>query len=94
MSDADDNFNENIIFSNDQKLKLVQLMNEGGQVLNEIETLQSGLNDTIKSISEEMNIKASVLKKAVKIAHKMEFGKTQREQSLLENILTTAGKTL
>ena len=94
MTDDNDDINENIIFSNDQKLKLIQLINEGGQVLSEIETLQSGLNDTIKAISEEMSIKSSVLKKAVKIAHKMEYGKTQREQSLLENILTSAGKTL
>jgi hypothetical protein len=35
-----------------------------------------------------------VLKKAVKVAHKAEFGKTQKEQELLETILTTAGKTL
>jgi transposase-like protein len=94
MSDADDNFNADIIFSNDQKLKLIQLINEGGQVLSEVETLNEGLNDTIKAVAEEMNIKASILKRAVRIAHKMEYGKTQREQSLLDNILTTAGKTL
>jgi hypothetical protein len=45
-------------------------------------------------VAEEMNIKATVLKKAIKIAHKMEFGQTQRDHELLENILTTVGKTL
>jgi hypothetical protein len=94
MSDDNDDINPNIIFSHDQRAKLIQLINEGGQVLSEVETLNEGLNDTIKAVAEEMNIKASILKKAVKVAHKMEYGKTQREQSLLENILTVTGKTL
>lgn len=85
---------ENVIFSGDQKLKLTQLINEGMQVLHEIDTLQSGLNETIKAVAEEMNIKSAVLKKAVRIAHKAEFGKTQKEQELLETILTTVGRTL
>lgn len=81
-------------FSGDQKLKLTQLINEGMQVLHEIDTLQGGLNDTIKAVAEELNIKSGVLKKAIKVAHKAEFGKTQKEQELLETILTTVGKTL
>ena len=82
------------MFTNDQKLKLQQLINEGCQVLQETETLKSGLSDTIKAVAEELNIKAAVLSKAIKIAHKMEFGQTQRDHELLENILTTVGKTL
>jgi hypothetical protein len=82
------------MFTGEQKIKLTQLINEGCQVMHEIETLTGGLNDTIKAVAEELNIKASVLKKAVKVAHKMEFGKTQKEQELLENILVTTGKTL
>ena len=82
------------MFTNDQKLKLTQLINEGCQVMHEVETLNSGLSDTVKAVAEELNIKSTVLKKAIKTAHKMEFGKTQKEQELLENILTTVGKTL
>ena len=93
-----DNYNPNehdqTVFTNDQKLKLTQLINEGCQVMHEVETLNAGLNDTIKAVAEELNIKPGVLKKAVKVAHKMEFGKTQKEQELLENILVTTGKTL
>jgi transposase-like protein len=95
MSDTQDNQeHDTTIFSNDQKLKLTQLINEGMQVMNEVETLNSGLSDTIKEVAEEMNIKSTVLKKAIRTAHKMEFGKTQKEQELLENILVTVGKTL
>ena len=95
QSDTQDNQeHDTTIFSNDQKIKLNQLISEGMQVMNEVETLNSGLSDTIKAVAEEMNIKATVLKKAIKIAHKMEFGQTQRDHELLENILVTVGKTL
>jgi hypothetical protein len=89
-----DDFDQPVTFSGDQKLKLTQVINEGMQVLHEIDTLQGGLNDTIKAIAEELNIKTGVLKKAIKVAHKAEFGKTQKEQELLETILQTVGKTL
>lgn len=85
---------DSVTFSGDQKLKLTQLINEGMQVLHEIDTLNSGLNDTVKAVAEELNVKTNVLKKAIKVAHKAEFGKTQKEQELLETILTTVGKTL
>lgn len=83
-----------VTFSGDQKRKLTQLINEGMQVLHEVNTLSEGLNETIKAVAEELNIKSAVLKKAIKIAHKAEFHKTQKEQELLETILTTVGKTL
>ena len=81
-------------FSAEQKAKLVQLINEGMQVMMEVETLNGGLNDTVKAIAEELEIKPAVLKKAIKIAHKAEFGKAQQDHELLETILTTVGKTL
>lgn len=81
-------------FNNEQKLKLTQIINEGMQVMHEIETLNGGLNDTIKAVAEEMEIKPSILKKAIKLAHKAEFGREQQDHALLETILTTVGKTL
>ena len=63
-------------------------------VMQEVETLNAGLSDTVKAIAEELEIKPSVLKKAIRVAHKAEFGKTQQEQELLETILQTVGKTL
>ena len=81
-------------FSLDQKAKLTQLINEGIQVMQEVETLNGGLNDTVKAIAEEMEIKPGILKKAIKLAYKAEFGREQNDHSLLENILVTVGKTL
>ena len=81
-------------FSAEQKAKLTQIVNEGMQVMHEIETLNGGLSDTIKAVAEEMEIKPNVLKKAIRLAHKAEFGREQQDHALLENILTTVGKTL
>ena len=85
---------DNRNFSADQKAKLTQIINEGMQVMHEIETLNGGLSDTVKAVAEELEIKPNILKKAIRIAHKAEFGKEQQDHELLENILTTVGKTL
>jgi len=81
-------------FNGDQKIKLTAIVNEGCQVMHEIDTLTGGLNDTIKAIAEELEIKPAVLKKAIKLAHKAEFGKAKQDHELLETILETVGKTL
>ena len=81
-------------FSSEQKAKLTAIINEGMQVMHEVETLNAGLSDTIKAIAEEMNIKPNILKKAIRLAHKAEFGKEQQDHELLETILITVGKTL
>ena len=39
-------------FNGEQKLKLIQIINEGMQVMHEVETLNAGLNDTIKAIAD------------------------------------------
>jgi uncharacterized membrane protein YgcG len=82
------------IFNADQTKKLTQVINEGMQVMMEIETLTGGLNDTIKAIAEELDVKPNVLKKAIRLAHKSEFGREQQDHELLEEILVTVGKTL
>jgi phage host-nuclease inhibitor protein Gam len=85
---------DNKSFNGEQKLKLTQIINEGMQIMHEVETLNGGLNDTIKAIAEELEIKPAVLKKAIKLAHKAEFGKAKQDHELLETILETVGKTL
>jgi hypothetical protein len=52
MSDTDANINATRTFSTDQKNKLIQILNEGMSVMNEIETLQGGLTDTIKAVAD------------------------------------------
>ena len=81
-------------FNGEQKLKLTQIINEGMAVMHEIDTLQGGLTDTIKAVAEELEVKPGILKKAIRLAHKAEFGREKQDHEILETILETVGKTL
>lgn len=82
------------MFSGEQKAKLTQVINEGMTVLQEIEDLNAGLNDTVKAIAEELEVKPAILKKAIKIAQKSKLTDTNADHETLNDILETVGKTL
>lgn len=82
------------MFSGEQKAKLTQLVNEGMRTMMEIEDLTAGLNDTVKAVAEELEVKPAILKKAIRIAHKASLGETNRDHEDLNTILETVGKTL
>jgi transposase-like protein len=82
------------IFSGAEKAKLIQLVNEGMTVMAEIDALREGLSETVKAIAEEMEVKASILKKAISVAHKSSLGATNADHETLNTILETVGKTL
>lgn len=84
----------NRTFNGDAKIKLTQIINEGMATMHEIDTLNGGLNDTIKAVAEELEIKSSTLKKAIRIAHKATLGQTNKDHDELNTILETVGKTL
>jgi len=50
-------------------------------------------HSTIKAIAEELDIKSSILKKAIKVAHKARLNETNDENAELNNILETVGRT-
>lgn len=79
-------------FDQEQKTKIIQIINEGMQVMHEVETLNSGLTDTVKAIADELDVKPSVLKKAIRLAFKSSFSQEQEDHELLETILQAAGK--
>ena len=81
-------------FTTEQKTKLTQIINEGMSTMHEIGALQGGLNDTIKAIAEEIEIKPSILKKAIKLAHKAGLTQTNKDHDELNHILDAVGKTL
>ena len=60
-------------FNPNEIAKLKQLMNEGIQVTGEVEALREGLKDTVKAISEEMDMKPATLNKAIRIAYRVIF---------------------
>ena len=50
----------------EEKAKLERLVNEGVTVLQEVEDLNTGLKDTVKAVAEELDIKPSLINKAIK----------------------------
>ena len=55
--------------------------------LNEIETLNGGLSDTVKAVAEELQVKPSVINKAIKIAHKGDWSAHNADWEEIEAIL-------
>jgi len=85
-------------FNPEQVNKMKQLVNEGIGVMQEVETLKEtlngGLSDTVKAIAEELEIKPSILKKAIRIAYKSKLTDTNADHEQLNDILETVGRTL
>lgn len=80
------------VFTSEEKAKLTQLINEGMTVLQEVEDLNAGLSDTIKAVAEEMQVKPTIIKKAIKVAMKGDFQAHSEDHETLETILATIGK--
>ena len=79
-------------FNEAEKEKLIQLIKQGSQVLGEIDDLRSGLKDTVKALSEELELKPGMLNKAITIAHKDNYKSVSDDMDLLDSILAAAGK--
>jgi transposase-like protein len=56
--------------------------------------LSAGLNDTVKAVAEELEIKPAILKKAIKIAQKSKLTETNADHETLTDILETVGRTV
>ena len=79
-------------FNEDEKQKLIQIISQGSQVLGEVDDLKSGLKDTVKSIAEELELKPTLINKAISIAHKDNYKNLTDDLDTLESILVAAGK--
>jgi len=79
-------------FKQEDITRIKQLILEGGQTLQEIEDLNEGLNDTIKAIAEEIEVKPAQLKKAIRVAHKNSMMEEREKLDEIEDILGAAGK--
>jgi hypothetical protein len=84
----------NKVFNQEEIARLKKLIQEGDQVLHEVDALSTGLRETVKAIAEEMDVKPSILMKAVKVAHKAKFTDERDNFDELETILEVVGKTL
>jgi predicted regulator of amino acid metabolism with ACT domain len=74
-----------------EQAKIKQIVAEGVTVLQEIQDLTEGLNDTIKAVAEELDVKPSVIKKAIRIAQKDTWDQVFREFDDLESIVDISG---
>lgn len=79
------------LFNGEEKERLKDLVREGIQVMREIESLNEGINDTIKNMAKEFEVKPAVLKRAIKTAYKAEWDRTESDHLQLESILDAVG---
>ena len=55
--------------------------------MSEIEDLKEGLKETVKAVAEELQLKPSVINKAIKIAHKGDWSQYNEDWEEIEAIL-------
>lgn len=75
----------------EEKAKLERLVKEGVTVLQEVEDLQAGLKDTVKAVAEELDLKPSLINKAIKVAQKRDWDAHQDAYEDLETLVATLG---
>lgn len=83
--------------SSADKQRLKSLIDDGVQTLTDIATMKEGLKETVENIAEELEIKKSVLNKALQVAFKTSQNKDKlsehkEELDEVEQILMAAGR--
>ena len=80
------------MYGPEEKAKLERLINEGSTVLREIEDLKEGLKETVNAVAEELEIKPSIINKAITIAHKDSCKEQEQAWNDIEMILGVTGR--
>ena len=78
-------------FGAPEQAKIKQIIAEGCTVMQEISDLTEGLNETIKAVAEELEVKPAIIRKAIKIALKDQWDQVFREFDDLETIVDISG---
>ena len=79
-------------YGSEKQAKLKRIVDEGSNVLQKIADSNAGLKDTVKAVSEELEVKPALINKAIKIAHKGEWSKYSEAFDSLENLIIAVGK--
>ena len=82
------------VFGEPEKKKIKQIVSEGVTVMREISDLNEGLNETIKAIAEELEVKPALIKKAIRIALKDQWDQVFRDFDDLETIVDISGHAI
>lgn len=72
-------------------IRLKQLIADGQQVLREVEDLKCGLNETIKAIGEEMEVKPAIISKLIKDIHKNKINDKRDDHEVWEELYKAVG---
>jgi len=83
---------ENRVWSPEEKTRIKALLEEGANVLTDIEALRDGLKDTVSSVAEDYELPKRVLNKAIRSYHKQSITEDRDQVTSVEEILTIAGK--
>jgi hypothetical protein len=83
--------------SESDKAKVKELINQGVAITRDVETLKEGLRETIDAIAGELEIKKTVLNKAIRVAYKMQENRDaladgREELDEIEEILLIANR--
>lgn len=80
----------------EETAQIKQTVMAGEQVLDEIDELKESMKEYVTNLAEELDIKPSVISKAIRLAHKQKkenaIQDAQQEMSEVEVILHAAGK--
>lgn len=79
------------VYGPEEKAKLERLVREGVTVLQEVEDLNAGLKETVKAVAEELNVKPSLINKAIKIAKNRDWHNVADAHEDLETLIATLG---
>lgn len=79
------------VYGPEEKAKLERLVREGVTVLQEVEDLNAGLKETVKAVAEELNVKPSLINKAIKIAKNRDWHNVADAHEDLETLVATLG---
>ena len=79
------------VYGENEKKKLENLIEEGVTVMQEIEDLREGLKETVKAVAEEMDVKPSLINKAIKVAKNRDWDQHYNDFEDLETIVATVG---
>jgi hypothetical protein len=79
-------------FTQEEKAILKHVIEEGTNILQKVKDMKDGLREDVKSVAETLEIKPTLINKAIKVAHKMNLGEEKNKLSDVEDLLTVAGK--
>jgi len=76
----------------DETAEIKRIVDAGETVLEEIDTLKEGLKDTVDNLAKELDVKPSMINKAIRCAYKGDIHEAQEEMSEMETFLHAAGR--